>query len=168
MARRVPAAVIEAQARAKEILDEASAARNAAFALWAAGESQRWVAKHEAAFVGLALAVAERLLGHALATAPETVASLARTVLRESGGAAGVGATPRELYAHSDDVDWVRGLPELQREDGSRVAVRSDDTLQRGSIRVETDSGTIDGRLRVRLDAIRAALGALARAEASR
>jgi len=96
--------------------------------------------------VDLARLLAERLLGEALRLDPSRVTALARQALTEAQGARRI-----EIAAHPDDA------PLLERElagAGADAVVRivPDATRPRGSLRFETDLGTLDADLAPQLD----------------
>ncbi|MCA9611529.1 MAG: hypothetical protein KC586_02105, partial [Myxococcales bacterium] len=63
-------------------------------------------------------------------------------------------ATRLVLVVHPEDRASIADLPELV---GARL--EEDESLERGDCVARTDLGTLDGRLVVRLDALRRALG---------
>jgi len=157
--------VAEARARAESVA--AQAAREAAEAEQAKLAATLLVlrAREEHAAeaeldrsVQLAAVLAERLLGESLRVDPQTVAKLARQALAEAQGARTV-----RIEAHPDDVLGLQQhLALLQIAQVASVV--PDATLQRGSLRLHTDLGTIDAQLRPQLErlarALRDALGA--------
>jgi len=96
--------------------------------------------------VDLARLLAERLLGEALRLDPSRVTALARQALTEAQAAQRI-----EIAAHPEDV------PLLERELAAAgadavVHVVSDTERARGSLRFETDLGTLDADLAPQLD----------------
>jgi flagellar biosynthesis/type III secretory pathway protein FliH len=160
--------VADARARAQEIL-EAARVEAAGLAESAAAEARekataeltaRWlslraaegeaVEKERDRVVALAVLLAERLVGTALRLEPAIVADLARTVLAEARG-----ARQATVRAHPLDAEALRGHLSTV---GLDVAVRPDDTLERGHLKLHTDVGIIDAQLAPRLDRLADAL----------
>jgi flagellar biosynthesis/type III secretory pathway protein FliH len=96
--------------------------------------------------VALARLLAERIIGHALATDERTVSAMAATLLEEVRGARRV-----TFELHPSDVDLVRRALEGL---GSWVAVTvsAQPALARGDFVVRTDVGSLSGRLGERLE----------------
>ncbi len=107
--------------------------------------------------VAVAVTLAERLLGTALALDPSRIAELARGVLDEARG-----ARRAVVEAHPLDAVELRArLQRLHHEGGldlQSIEVRSDAALARGDLRLQTDVGTIDARLAPRFERLAAAL----------
>ncbi len=102
--------------------------------------------------VELARVLAERLIGEALALDPHTIAKLAREALGEARGARSV-----HIEAHPDDVGALeRNIALLAI--AHVASIKSDATLERGSLRLHTDLGTIDAHLKPQLERLAAAL----------
>jgi len=133
----------------------AAAARTAAVAELAARQLALRVREErqdEAALerlVALARALAERLLGEALALDPGRVVALARQALREASGArqAVVVACP------ADAAILAGAIAELDPS-GRAVAVTGDPALTPGSLRIRTDLGEVDASLGEELGAL--------------
>ena len=102
--------------------------------------------------VELARVLAERLLGESIRGDPQTVAKLARQALAEAQGARTV-----RIEAHPDDVAALQQNVALLNI-AQVASIVSDATLQRGSLRLHTDLGTIDADLRPQLERLAAAL----------
>jgi flagellar biosynthesis/type III secretory pathway protein FliH len=103
--------------------------------------------------VALAVVLAERLLGAALALDPARISELARGVLAEARG-----ARRAVVDAHPADVEALRqGLRGAGLEAES-VEVRADGALARGELRLHTDVGMIDARLASRFERLASAL----------
>lgn len=105
---------------------------------------------------GLAVRIAEKLLGRTLALTPEAVVDLAAEALRHAG-------EPRalRLRCHPDDLELLeRGRPRLMERCVSLGALlfESDATVARGDCAFESELGVVDARLSVQLDAIERAL----------
>jgi flagellar assembly protein FliH len=154
------AIVLEARARAATAVETAAReAQEDASAQLAA----RWLAlrEHERATlgregdraVGMAVVLAERLLGASLALDPSRIAELARGVLDEARG-----ARRAVIEAHPLDADELRTRLTRDGLDLQSVEVRADAALARGELRLHTDLGTIDARLAPRFERLAAAL----------
>lgn len=95
--------------------------------------------ERESTIIDVARALAERLLGRALALDPGLVVDLAREALATASRARSV-----ELRAHPDDAVILRArLAELALT-ASDVTVVDDATRARGALLAETDLGTFD------------------------
>jgi flagellar biosynthesis/type III secretory pathway protein FliH len=154
------AIVAEARARAdREAAATIEEAREQAVTQLAA----RWMAlrERERAAVGrdqdlvirAAVALAERLLGEALALDPSRITGLARGVLDEARG-----ARRAVVEAHPVDADELRSRLSGDGLDLQSLEVRSDAALARGELRLHTDLGIIDARLAPRFERLAAAL----------
>src|SRR5262249_19126950 len=96
--------------------------------------------------VNLARLLAERLLGETLELDPERVIALARRALAEARGARRV-----TIVAHPDDTPAPqRALADGGLDHVTRVVASAART--RGSLRFETDIGTLDGDIAPQLD----------------
>ena len=97
--------------------------------------------------VELARLLAERLLGEALRLDPELVVGRARELLRAARGAHGA-----VIVAHPVDAAVLeRSLPGVGLELGT-IKIVPDPNRSRGSLRVETDIGVLDGDLGPQLE----------------
>jgi flagellar biosynthesis/type III secretory pathway protein FliH len=161
----------EAHARAREIVaradeearDALTRARLDAAAEHEATLAARWLAltKSQAAamqrevdrMVVVGVALAERLLGTALALDPSRVVDLARTVLDEAGGARRV-----VLYANPVDAEALSAHLKDSGFEPCTAEIREDPTLGRGDLRLQTDIGNIDAQLSPRLERLASAL----------
>ncbi|HZU85770.1 MAG TPA: FliH/SctL family protein [Polyangiaceae bacterium] len=103
--------------------------------------------------VAVAVVLAERLLGAALALDPRRIVDLARVALAEARGARRL-----RLQAHPLDADLLGSHLAGAGLADSSVEVVADETLARGELRLQTDVGTIDGKLSARLERLAAAL----------
>jgi len=173
MARRIPAAVIDAQAEAALILEHArgSAAEVASEAAREARE--REVARVAAELVALriteetratreidrtiaiATLLAERIVGEALVLDPARIGALAVEALKETRGARKV-----RIESSPADVEALeRILAELAPTVGASViAVEPNAELARGSLVVHTELGRVDARLEPQLGRLAEAL----------
>lgn len=103
--------------------------------------------------VALARLLAERLVGEALALDPTRVRSLARELCASIRRARRVA-----IEAHPDDADVLAADLGSLALDGSAVEIQADPARARGSLRVRTDIGTLDGDLAPQLERLLAAL----------
>lgn len=162
--------VREAKDQAEAILakakaDSASTTENA----WREGElksetqlAARWLALRQAEgahfdndterVIGIAVALAERLLGEALDLAPERIAALAAVALEEARG-----ARRAVIRAHPIDAEALRRLSTSGLEARS-ISVQDDEAMPRGSMEMHTDVGIITARLPARLQKLAAAV----------
>ncbi|HTQ07690.1 MAG TPA: FliH/SctL family protein [Polyangiaceae bacterium] len=175
LARVVPEAVVEASERARDIVARAEAAAAALLADAAAraaelgtelaararSDAASALAARELAVaarednarerhlddsVALARLLAERLLGEALRADPARVVALARQALTEARGARKI-----TLSAHPDDAPLLeRALAAGELVPPVLVAV--DPKRRRGSLRLDTELGTLDAELAPQLD----------------
>jgi flagellar biosynthesis/type III secretory pathway protein FliH len=103
--------------------------------------------------IGLARVLAERLLGEALEGDPTRIVALARQALAEASG-----ATCTVIEACPLDADVLRShLPDVGLA-SSALAVKIDPHLERGSLRVHTNLGTLDVQLAPQLERLAKAL----------
>jgi len=174
-ARVVPEVVVAASERARAIVARAEADANALFAraearAAALGAELVTQAKNEAATalaarelavaareanareqhlddtVALARLLAERLLGETLRVDPARVVALARQALTEARGARNV-----TVAAHPEDVPLLESALRAG-ELTPPVLVVADPKRQRGSLRLDTELGTLDAELAPQLD----------------
>lgn len=139
-------------AEAERAARDAAAAELAAELLLVRSDRARLDAAHLDRVVELARLLAERLVGEVLAVEPQRVVAMARDLAAEARGA-------RRLHieAHPADADALAtALGELGRD----ARVTADPSLARGSLRLATDAGRVDGRLDVRLERLAVALRA--------
>jgi flagellar assembly protein FliH/type III secretion protein L len=149
-----------AEQQAREVV--ASAAREAAMeqeatlaARWLGLTKSKAVAIEREAdrWVSIAVALAERLLGSALAMDPSRVVDLTRTVLDEARGARRV-----VLHANPLDAEALRTHLAKAGFEPCSAEIREDPALGRGDLRLQTDIGNIDAQLAPRLERLAAAL----------
>jgi type III secretion protein L len=166
--RVIPAAVFDARLEAERIVDEARAraalegarAREEAREVEIARLAASFVALREREassladaqdrIVELAVVLAERVIGEALALEPERVVELARAAIAEARGASRI-----RIDAHPLDVPALRTM---LADVAISATVVSDETLGRGSLIVHTDLGRVDARLEPQLARLAAAL----------
>jgi flagellar biosynthesis/type III secretory pathway protein FliH len=102
--------------------------------------------------VRLALEIAEKIVGKAVAEDPEIVASVldrAKTDIPESRCA--------RIWLHPEDYRLLQEVrPDLlENLNGEKLQVISSDEIGRGGCRVETDMGTVDATLKTQLEEVR-------------
>ncbi len=110
-------------------------------------EREASAAATEAAAVGLALQIAEKVLSAALEVRPELVLDVVRGALRRL-------AEPQEsvLLVNPEDAERVRAaVEELAAEHGAPLTVRAERRVARGGAVVRTQAGEIDARLATQL-----------------
>ena len=103
----------------------------------------------------LAVGIAEKILGAELALAPERVAEIVGQVLRAAGPSERLVAHVHPLDLPLLEIRWER-LSRLAEE--GTLELQADTTVERGGCVLETDRGIADGRLKVQLAMIQAAL----------
>jgi type III secretion protein L len=106
----------------------------------------------------LAVRIAEKVVGRALAAGPELAADYCAAAL-----AAARHQREITLRVHPDDLAAVEAArPQLRAllARAPDLAVRADASVARGGCLVETEAGVIDARLETQLDAIERALAA--------
>ncbi|MBX3190601.1 MAG: hypothetical protein KF819_26610 [Labilithrix sp.] len=168
-ARRITRLELEARARADEIVRGASARAEQAAASAAAEAREREIARVAAEVVlerigleakmereiertiAIAVALAERLVGEAIAVEPARIEALAREALREARGARNV-----RIEAAPADVEALRALLATAGETGFEIAASEE--LTRGSLVVHTEIGRVDARLAPQLARLAEAL----------
>ncbi|HQY64300.1 MAG: hypothetical protein IPF92_26805 [Myxococcales bacterium] len=154
---RADAAVAAAAAAARDV----EVARLAAIALHLEARQAGLGAREIERSVELAKLLAERLVGAQLSLEPRRIADILAELL-----AAARGASSARVLGCPDDLEALRqalgalGLPP------DAVALVEDETLTRGSLVLESDLGTVDGRLEARLDRLAEALMSEVRAQA--
>jgi flagellar biosynthesis/type III secretory pathway protein FliH len=163
--------VREAGERAEAIVAQARADGHAAAAevvrqVRAEADAQltaRWLALRDAEgrrvekdadrIVPVAVMLAERLVGAALELEPDRIARLAAAVLAEARG-----ARRAVVDAHPLDAEALRRHVGTAGLDACSLEIRSDESLARGALRLQTDVGTIDAQLAPRLERLADAL----------
>lgn len=180
--RRLPAAVASAQdearrvveaaeARASEIVAKAQAEADAIRARaaeegredGAAALAQAWIRLHAAEDerlereldrnLALARLMAERILGENLDLRPERILDIAREVLSQARWARRI-----HIHAHPDDAALLARETRALGLEQAQVEVHAAPSRSRGSLRLETDLGTLDADLAPQLDRLVAAL----------
>jgi flagellar biosynthesis/type III secretory pathway protein FliH len=108
---------------------------------------QRIVAGAQQDVITIARLLAERILCEELTLRPERLVELAGQVLREARGARTI-----TIYAAPQDAKYLScEIEKLAPDSNACVNVLADDALGHGDLRVETDVGTIDGRIGTQL-----------------
>ena len=180
--RRMPAAVVDAHAEAARIVDDAvrhataleaaararvadvvrlaseearevEVARLSAVALHLEARERRYGEGEVERAMTLAGLLAERVVAAELTLAPERIADIAMELLAETRGS----ASARIVVCPDDYPAATAAFARLGLAQGV-VTFEVDHGLTRGSVVVETDLGTIDGRLETRLPKLVAAL----------
>lgn len=107
--------------------------------------------------VGLAVVLAERLIGATLTLTPDRIAGLAKEALSEARG-----TRKTRIEAHPLDADALMSQIARIAPPELTVTVVANPDLQRGSFILHTDLGILDAKLAPRLERLAAALkGAL-------
>jgi flagellar biosynthesis/type III secretory pathway protein FliH len=186
LARRVPGVVVDARASAERIVADARAcaaemvaeasknlaetaesaarearereiARVAAEVLVARSSEERRAERELARTIEVAVLLAERLVGEAIAVQPSRVNVLASEALRETRGARQV-----RVEACPDDVPALTSMLAALGEGVATVEASPD--LPRGSLVVHTELGRVDARLAPQLSRLAEALRELLKA----
>lgn len=98
--------------------------------------------------VGLALRIAEKVLGGELEARPELVLEVVRGALRRL-----TEPLPATLLVNPEDADLVRGaLADFSVEHGGELSVREDRRVGRGGCVVRTSAGEIDAQITAQLE----------------
>lgn len=163
-ANRAAAAVLEnAQRDAARTLAEATAegrerGLSAVTELLVSARTEAARARREATseLRGLAVRIAEKLIGRSLTLSPETVVDIATEALRHAG-------EPRALRirCNPDDLALLEsGRPRLLARCTTVGAIQleADEQVPVGGCVIESELGVVDARLSVQLDAIERAL----------
>jgi flagellar assembly protein FliH len=149
-AERQAAALVDAARRESADVRLRSVAEGRAEGVAAVAEKALALAVREAELderhlnrtVELAQLLAERLLGEALAIDPARVTALARAALAEARG-----ARRAVIVAHPDDAAELGPRLGQLGFDAGAISLRSDSSRARGSLRIETEIGVLDGEL---------------------
>jgi flagellar assembly protein FliH len=153
----------EAEARARELLEEASrklkeAEQEAAASLQQARQKAREiVSASEADIVELSVAIAEKLIQDQLEIAPQKVARVVQESLRhfsDEEEQLAVYLHPVDLPACRKSLEQVTGAAALE----TRLKLLPDERLPRGSCRIESESSTVEYLLDEELKKIRETL----------
>jgi flagellar biosynthesis/type III secretory pathway protein FliH len=157
------AIVAEARAQAERLQKEAAAegrergmAAVSELLVAARAESARARRESMAELRSLAVKIADKLLGRALALDPKVVVDLAAQALEHAGEPRAI-----RLRCHPDDFDLLEhGRPRLLERCRSIGALRieASDDIPRGGCVLESELGAVDARLATQLDAIERAL----------
>jgi flagellar biosynthesis/type III secretory pathway protein FliH len=150
----VEAARAEAQAMRERLateVRESETAKLAATYLAMRAEDEARAEREIDRTVALAVLLAERIVGEAVAADPGRLRGLAEDALREARGARKV-----SLDAHPSDAEALRRV--LGELGADAFTVRENPELSRGSLTVYTELGTIDARLRPQLERLAGAI----------
>lgn len=114
---------------------------------------ERMVTRHARAIVRLALEIAQKIVGKAVAEDPAIVAAVLERARKEVSDAKLV-----RVRVHPADYEvLVEMRPDLVRmgeESGRRFEVSSSEEIPRGGCRIETEIGTVDATLPTQLEEI--------------
>ena len=137
--------------------DENSRSEAAAQLLAARERAHLLVAEARGKLTGLAVAIADKLLGEALRLAPQRIEQIVATCLQQASlqgsGRVVLRVNPGALGAVE------QALPRLQRlVDAHLLVVEPDPDISPGGCLLDSELGQIDGRLETRLETIRQAL----------
>jgi flagellar assembly protein FliH len=150
-AAREAAATIAAEAR-RAALEEAEASVAARWIALRAEENER-LARDRDRLLGVAVALAERLLGASLRLDAARIADIASAAIAEARGARRI-----LIEAHPADAEALRHSLGAAVSEAQAVDIRANEALARGDLRLQTDIGTIDAKLAPRLERLAAAL----------
>jgi flagellar biosynthesis/type III secretory pathway protein FliH len=169
--RRVPREVVAATDRARAVVAEAEreaasvrlqaqlegrsegAAAVAALAVALAAREARADERGLDRSVELAVLLAERLLGEALGLRPERVVALARQALREARA-----NHEMVIGAHPEDARILEAALDSLGCPPGTVRIEADTSRARGSLRLVTEAGVLDGALAPQLERLAARL----------
>jgi type III secretion protein L len=152
-------AVREAARREGFEAGRADGVAQAAVALAAAQtEAARLVAAAGPAAIAVAAKMAERIIGRAVALAPETMAEIAHEAL--AGCRPGAGTV--RVRIHPDDLPAVEARRAALEAGAPAAALElvADEAVGRHGCVIETPQGRVDARLETQLAALERALGA--------
>lgn len=180
--RRLPAAVASAKEEAKRIVEAAEAraaelvakaceeadairakAAEEGRAEGAAALAEAWVRLHAAESarlereldrtLELARLIAERILGESLDLRPERILDIAKNTLAQARAARRI-----HIHAHPADASVLAREMRALGLEQAEVEVHADPSRSRGSLRLDTDLGTLDADLAAQLDRLVAVL----------
>ena len=115
-------------------------------------ERDRWLSQWETTAVGLAAAIAEKILHRELEAKPEIATDLVRETLDLAAGSSRL-----QLRMHPDDVELLGPHADDVVRAASRcgeVEIAADESIGRGGCVIESQHGTIDARLETLLQRI--------------
>lgn len=118
-------------------------------------QSERLAEQARTDVLEIAFQIARRILETELKTAPDTLEVLIRTAIRKAGES-------RRIVLRVSNED-AKAVESLRKKSDSELAVATielliDPTLKHGDCVVETDFGTVDGKLDTRLNELKRAL----------
>lgn len=149
LAREATAEASELRARAEREGREAGEARAAALVIEAERRHAQSLDESERELLRLGVGLAERILRKQIELAPERVRDIAAGVLERARR-----ARRRRLHLHPEDVPLLRDL--IAPADLTELV--ADASIERGGCLLESDLGTLDGRLEVQVAELRRAL----------
>jgi flagellar assembly protein FliH len=132
-------------------------ARLDALAASLAADRQEFFDRIEPELVRLSIVIAEKVIGHELELAPETVVDIVRSAMKRlrERETLRVSVNPRDLdtvkNARDDLIGAVDGVRKLEVVEDRRV--------DPGGCVIESPSGTLDARMKTQIDEISRALG---------
>lgn len=115
-------------------------------------ERDRWLAWWESAAVRLSVAMAEKLLRHELARHPKLLPGRIKELLELAAGHPNI-----RIRMHPQDVEQLRECAAELLDRLSplgQAALTGDDRITRGGCIIETQHGTIDGRVETQFERI--------------
>ncbi|MEX0977257.1 MAG: FliH/SctL family protein, partial [Pirellulales bacterium] len=130
-----------------EVEKQLLAARAAVDAIHAA--RAQWLAHWQHAALGVATAIAERIIRREVERAPDVTLALVREALELAAGSADV-----QLVMHPDDLAALSGQVERLTAELARLGearIVTDASITRGGCRVDTRFGTIDQQFELQL-----------------
>lgn len=139
-------ALDEAEGRS-ELEKQLAAARAAVDAIHAA--RVQWLAHWHGAALGVATAIAERIIRREVERAPDVTLALVKEALELAAGSAQV-----QLVMHPDDLAALCGQVERLTAELARLGdakIVADDSITRGGCRVDTRFGAIDQQIETQL-----------------
>ncbi|MDH5673490.1 MAG: flagellar assembly protein FliH [Myxococcales bacterium] len=150
--RRAQALLPELEAAARRRAEAAADARLTARLLQLEADADAHQRRLEAQTLELARRLAQHLLGAELQQRPERFAKLVARLLRRLRHARTV-----TLRVHPADAESLTAM--LPAGTSSGLRIEQDTTLRRGDCMIDSDVGSLDARLRTRLDELSRALG---------
>jgi flagellar biosynthesis/type III secretory pathway protein FliH len=166
----IPGPVLDARAEAQSVRARArdeGRAEAAAVLVAARAEAQRLLAAARPAALSLAVKMAEKIVGRAVALDPAVMAEIVGEALDAARPRAGL----LRVRVHPDDLAALAPRREAllaRLADGAALELCADESVGRFGCVVETPVGRIDARLETQLAALEAALGGDADGEGRR
>ena len=122
--------------------------------------SERLAAEARSDALEVGFLIAKRILETELTTSPEPLVALVRSTIRRLGEARKM--VVRLSQADAEAVNAIlaaRGPSAVSSVATAQIEVVADGSLDRGDCMVESDVGSVDGRIATRLEELRRALG---------